>query len=146
MGLMALCMQGCGLKPGEVVVVSSGVSVSVPIAKDEVMLSDIGTKSRFSVTPGLVHVDHGSTTIAVDLCNTCKFAIKVKPGDAIAQLEQVSIVSDDIDVQTKTDIANDLLQKLHLGFQSSVVSPEEVDGLKDMLMKWQYVLQMILLT
>ena len=44
----------------------------------------------------------------------------MKPGDQISQLEKVSIVPDDIGVLTKTDIANDLLQKFDLSFLSSV--------------------------
>ena len=73
--------------------VLSRVSVSVPIAMYVAMLFDISSKSHFNVTPYPLHVDHGSTTIAVELC-------KVKAGDDIFQVEQVSIVPDDINVLT----------------------------------------------
>ena len=129
------------VKPGEVVAISARVSVSVPIADSVAMLSDTLAKpskaKSVNVTPGLVNVTSGYSTLAVEMCNTGPNAIKIKPGDKIAQLDQVSLVNDDeVDVSPASD---EVLQKIDLGYLASNASDEDVKKVNDMLFRWKHV-------
>ena len=127
------------VKPGEVVAVSARVSIAVPIAENVALLADADKIPRAKdvhVTPGLVNVKHGSSTLSVEMCNTGPNTIKFKPGDQIAQLEQVSIVPDD-DVETPAK--DEVLQKIDLGFLAANASADEVKKVEDMLLRWSHI-------
>ncbi len=129
----------CRLKPGDVVIVSARVSVAVPIAKDVAMVADtdkLPKAKNVHVTPGLVNVQHGRSELHVEMCNTGSNTIKFKPGDQIAQLEQVTIVpEDDICIPDQ----DDLLDKIGLDFLSKNASQEQFDSVKSMLLKWKHI-------
>ena len=135
---MVYAAVGCRVKPGDVVTVSARVSVAVPIAQSVAMLSNSVTNvPDLNVTPGLVDVRQGSSTLDVEVCNTGNHVLRVKPGDRIAQLDQVSLVPDDEMEVSEVDC--DLLQKIDLSYLSANASEEDVAKVKNMLFKWQHV-------
>lgn len=129
---------GCKVKPGDIIAVSARVSVAVPIADSVAMVSGFEAgPHRLNVTPGLVDVKHGSSSFAVELCNNSNRVLKVKPGDRIAQLDQVSIVSGhDDEVINEVD---DALQKIDMSYLKANGTDEDVASVKAMLMKWKHI-------
>ena len=126
---------GCHLEPGEIKTVCANIRVTVPIPKSIAMVSDLNENSNLNVTPAIVDVDQSTKSVMLEMHNSGPYAMNVKSGLRIAQLDQVSLADPDSDLE-KSD---EFLEKLDLDYLRSVATPEEVTEVESMILRWSHI-------
>ncbi len=122
--------------PRQISVLCGNVRLTVPIAKSVTMVTAPSDATCSYITPCLIDIDNTVRTSYVEVTNCTDTAIQINKGDRIAELHQVTVESN----TTPDDVnSNQFLEQFDLTYLESHAAAEEVDEVKQMIVKWQHV-------